>query len=536
MGSIQLLDCTLRDGAYIVDARFGSQAISGIVRKLLSAGVDLIECGWLKDKRHEFGTSFYHVPEDFAKYLQVEKGSTPLVAMIDWDRYDDSVLPVCDHQTIDAVRVVFPRGRHREGIEIAQRIADKGYQIYLQAAGTMAYTDEELIELAKAVNGSSTQGLSVVDTFGAMYEEDLTHIAGLLDEWLDPRIRLGFHSHNNQQLSFALSMAFVRMFAQSERSIIVDASLCGMGRGAGNTTTELLASYLDRCHHGHYDMDEIMDAIDLYMSYFQEKYQWGYSTPYFIAGLYGSHVNNIAYLLTNHRTSSRDMRAIIESLTPEERRHYDYDLLEQRYLDNQSRKVRDDEALEELRRVTAGRQVMLLAPGRSIVTQREQVQQYMDQNHPLVIGVNAVNAGYTVDYLFYCSSVRYRYSRETGGAEFVHTPKILLSNVRERAGDNELLIGFERVYKGGWRYFDNAVIDCLRLLDILGVTQVAIAGFDGFKHQYNESYADEHMPTLNPDNKWDELNDEIRQMMQDFRAHAQNVEEITFVTESLFVG
>ena len=76
-------------------------------------------------------------------------------------------------------------------------------------------------------------------------------------------------------------------------------------------------------------MNQIMDAIDMYMQYFQENYTWGYSTPYFIAGMYCCHVNNIAYLLKNHRTNALDMRNIIESLSPEERRKYDYDLLEE---------------------------------------------------------------------------------------------------------------------------------------------------------------------------------------------------------------
>ena len=70
-----------------------------------------------------------------------------------------------------------------------------------------------------------------------------------------------------------------------------------------------------------------MDAIDTYMSYFEEKFQWGYSTPYFIAGMYCCHVNNIAYLTKNHRATAKEMRNIIESMSPEDRIKYDYDLL-----------------------------------------------------------------------------------------------------------------------------------------------------------------------------------------------------------------
>ena len=71
---VQLLDCTLRDGAYIVEANFGASAIKGIIRKMQDANVELIECGWLKDNPHKEGTTFYHVPSDLEKYLS-EKSS-----------------------------------------------------------------------------------------------------------------------------------------------------------------------------------------------------------------------------------------------------------------------------------------------------------------------------------------------------------------------------------------------------------------------------------------------------------------------------
>ena len=109
----------------------------------------------------------------------------------------------------------------------------KGYTVFLQAANTLAYSDADLLSLAGAVSGSGASALSIVDTFGAMYEDDLERIVKVLDAQLDPSIKLDFHSHNNQQLSFSLSMHFVRMMANKDRDIIVDASLCGMGRGAG---------------------------------------------------------------------------------------------------------------------------------------------------------------------------------------------------------------------------------------------------------------------------------------------------------------
>lgn len=530
---VKLLDCTLRDGAYIVDAKFGEPAIKGIIKKLQDANVDIIECGWLKNSEYQAGTSFYHVPGDMAPYVNEKKTGCIYTVMIDWDRYDLNALPECDHRTVDAIRVVFPHGKHKEGVAVGKAIRKKGYRVFYQAANTLAYSDDDLVQLAKEINAVDAEALSVVDTFGAMYQEDLERILAVLDRELRDDISLGFHSHNNQQLSFALTMHFVEWMGQhSGRDIIVDASLCGMGRGAGNATTELVANYLNRKQLGNYDMDAVMDAIDTYMQPFQEKYEWGYSTPYFIAGMYCCHVNNIAYLINNHRTSARDMRNIIQSLPAEDRRKYDYDLLEEKYLENQGRMVDDEETIRQLRDELKGKNILLIAPGKSVATQKEKVQEYIERHRPTIIDVNAVTVHYPVDYLFLINKARYDYAKDAYAAVFHNTRKILLSGIKMEGEQDEYIVNFSSVVKTGWEYFDNAVIYCLRLLDRLGAKSVALAGFDEFGDGYNESYADESLPTLNPHGSSDKLNRELREMFKDFQKTNCSGMEITFVTEN----
>lgn len=531
---IKLLDCTLRDGSYIVNAEFGEPAIRGLIYKLQKADTEIIECGWLKNSEYKKGTTFFHVPSDLEEYINHKDINKTYVVMIDWDRYDLDYLPPYDGKSIDAIRVVFPHGRHKEGIEVGLRIKEKGYKVFFQAANTLAYSDEDLVLLAQAVNEAEPEGLSVVDTFGAMYPEDLEHIVKIVDGYLKPTVALGFHSHNNQQLSFALSMHFVEILKNSQRDIIVDASLCGMGRGAGNTTTELIASYLNKKCHCHYNLDIIMDAIDTYMEYFKEKFQWGYSTPYFIAGLYCTHVNNIAYLLKNHRTNAMDMKNIIESLKPEDRRKYDYDLLEQKYLENASHHIDDTEALVNLKNSIIGKNILLIAPGKSSLKKQTEIKQYIEENKPIVIGVNAILDGYDYDYMLFVNPARYEYAQNVHNDVFNNVKKIILSNVKNKAKNNEYIINFNNVIKRGWEHFDNAVICTLRLLERMQVESVSIAGFDGFKNEYNESYADQYLPTLNPDNKWDELNEEIIDIFTDFKRNAVYCKEIKFITESLF--
>ena len=531
---IQLLDCTLRDGSYITGSHFGAGAIRGIISKMQEAHADIIECGWLKNSEHVFGTAYYHVPSDLEQYLTDKKKDIDYCVMIDWDRYDTDVLPPYDGKSVDAVRVVFPHGRHKEGIEVGRRIREKGYKVYFQAANTLSYSNEDLHELAACMNAFKPVAISVVDTFGAMYFEDVERLAGLLDAFLDPEIRIGFHAHNNQQLAFANAIHFLNLMKERGRKCVVDASLSGMGRGAGNATTELMTSYLNRKEHGDFDENAVLDAIDTYMEGFHENYSWGYSTPYFIAGLYQTHVNNVAYLLKNHRTTAQDMHGIFASLSEEERRHYDYDLLERKYLENQDRIVDDTEVLARLKAEAEGKTVLLLAPGKTLLTDREKIELFSGKNRVLRIGVNAIVPGYEYDYLFFTNRVRWEYASEAFPEILAETNKILLSNIKTEGAEDELIVNFNRVIKRGWAHFDNAVILLLRLLQRIEAKDVAIAGFDGFRNAYNESYADESLPTLNPDGDWDGLNAEILDMFRDFKVSTEGKMKIRFVTESYF--
>lgn len=536
MGSIKLLDCTLRDGAYIVNSQFGDPVIKGIIKKLQDANVDIIECGWLKDAEHSSGSSFFHVPSDLCEYILEKEDKYEYVVMIDWDRYNLDFLPEFDKTSIDAVRVVFPHNKFREGIEVGKKVKNKGYTLYLQAANTLAYSDKDLIMLSKAVNESGAKALSVVDTFGAMYEDDLTRIISVLDKELNQDIALGFHSHNNQQLAFSNAIHFVKCLKDKQRDIIVDSSLCGMGRGAGNATTELMANYLNNKYKCNYDMNSIMDAIDIYMKHFEEQYKWGYSTEYCIAGMYCCHVNNIAYLTKNHRTSAKDMRNIIESLSDEDRKKYDYDLLEKKYIENQSRKVDDEKVFNTLRDNFSRKDLLLIAPGKSSVENKEKIIKFIHKSDELiVVAVNALLEEYKdeYNYLFLTNNARYEYAKETKEEIFNKIPKILLSSIKKDGEEDEYIVNFERAIKRGWDHFDNAVICCLRMISKMNAKTIYLAGFDGFKETYQESYADESLPTINPGKKWGELNEEIKDMFQDAKKSVFDA-EIRFLTDSIY--
>ena len=285
MKHVQVLDCTLRDGGYLVDTIFGDKVIKGMINKLCNANIDAIEVGFLKDIGHREGSSTFKTVEEIAPYLpKIRNVKTSFIVMIDYGRYSIENLSDYDGSSVDTIRDCYFKKDMKEAIKFGKQIMDKGYKLYVQPVDILGYSDKELLELIEEVNKLKPYAFSMVDTFGSMYIDDLQRIFHIVDHNLDKDIKIGFHSHNNLQMSFALSQEFIKM-SLGKRKIVVDGTIHGMGRGAGNTNTELLLDYLNRKLGYGYDMNEILDLIDAYMPKIKQQSNWGYSIPYFIADL-----------------------------------------------------------------------------------------------------------------------------------------------------------------------------------------------------------------------------------------------------------
>ena len=271
---IKVLDCTLRDGAYVTNGLFGDKNINGITSCLKSAGVDIIECGWLKDFEHQKDSVFYENTE----------GLLPNYAlMFDYGKYNiQKLLP-----GNGIIRIAFYKDDLDKISFVAEAVKNKGYKVFLQASNTIAYSKKELEHLCKRANFIGVDSIYIVDSFGSMFPEDLQKILPIYEEIVDKNIKIGFHSHNNIQLSLALSIQFIN---STERDIIIDSSLCGIGRGAGNTQTELLLEYLNR-QGSYYKTEFIREGIEKYIEPLYKKYNWSYNYQRAFRGLNGLHPN-----------------------------------------------------------------------------------------------------------------------------------------------------------------------------------------------------------------------------------------------------
>lgn len=534
MEHVKLLDCTLRDGAYLIDKKFGETTIRGIISGLIDAKIDIIEMGFLQNEGFGKGKTVFKNSSEAKKFIPFDKGNSLIALLADCSRYDVENLDEYSYGSVDIVRECFFKNEREKALDNCYKIKQKGYKLFVQPVDILGYTDKELIDLIEEVNKLEPYGISIVDTFGSMYQEDLHRIFEIINHNLIPACKIGFHSHNNMQLSNALSQEFVRI-SIGKRKVVVDGTISGMGRGAGNTPTELIAQYLSTQLGYCYNMDVLLDLIDTYMDNIRAKCWWGYSTSYFVAGCYGAHVNNIAYLSAKNSIRHKDIRMILNKIGVQERKRYNYDLLEQTYLEILNADIDDTEAIIKLGKILSGKEVLILAPGKSIQEYEDKICQYIKNEDPIVISINFFENNIKIDYVYMNNVKRYQYWMNN--PEFVKCNKIITSNIKiEPDSDNEVIVSFVKLLHSGWELMDNSMIMLLRLLDKFPVKKIAIAGFDGFTDSdQNDNYYKSVLETKQTTINAVHLNQEIEKMLIDYeKNHIQEDIKISFITPSRF--
>lgn len=530
--SVNLLDCTLRDGAYLIDKDFGRENIVGIIDGLIKANIDIVEIGFLQDEGQAEGKTVFFNSKDAKQYIPVRKQGQMFAVMADYSRYNVNNLDDNDGKSFDIVRECFFKHERYQALEVCKKIKEKGYKVFIQPVDILGYSDLELIELLNEVNKIEPYCISIVDTFGSMYLDDLDRVFSIIHHNLIDTISIGFHSHNNMQMSSALSQRFIELCG-SKRNGIVDTTISGMGRGAGNTPTELVAEYMVRRLEKNYDIDAILSVIDTYMENIKARCTWGYSTDFFIAGSYSSHVNNVAYLRKKTSIASKDMRFILNKLSGEQRKRYDYDLLEKTYLEHLDIQIDDSDTLKKLKDELCHKHIVILAPGKNAIKQKERIKNYIKEKKAVVISINYVHDEISADYIYI--SNKNRYSMIKNRDKLCSVKKIMGANLEVDEVDEAYIISIDKFIKCGWIHFDNSIVILLRLLDVLNVKAIGIAGADGYNLNEEGNYYDKSFEKNSAYKDAIELNSEMISMLEDYKNTRKNREiPVEFITSSRY--
>lgn len=485
MKKISLLDCTLRDGGYINNWNFGFEVIRAILQKLNISNVEYVECGYLSEKKGENENyTQYRSFDAIKKVLPDNNTKQHFAVMIDHGQYDINHITYATEDS-PIIRVCFHKKDADEALSYCSKLIGKGYTVFVQPMASINYTDIEFVELIKKANELNPACFYLVDSFGVIEIEDFQRILALADHNLKSNIILGYHAHNNLQQAYGNAKYMIEQNLLHD--IILDASVYGMGRGAGNLNMELFASYLNKNYDKSYNIDAFLDIMDLYLKPIFAEHFWGYSLPFYLSAQYNCHPNYAGYFSDKNTLSNKSMRQLLASLPDDVKIRYSPEEAEKYYQAFQEKFVDDTESLKELKHKCFNRKILVIAPGKSISTYKNEILKFITDEDPIVIAINTTPSDINPDYIF-CSNEK----RINEILQKNYKKLILTSNIKTLPDDDKyLLVNYSSYIGKANEIADNPALMVFRLLHNLEIQSVYAAGLDGYSMNPRDNYFNE---------------------------------------------
>jgi len=524
MNKIRILDCTLRDGGYVNNWEFGKDNIKKIILKLFEANIDIIECGFLTNKnQYNPDCSKFDIVERIAEFLPKDRRNLEMVCMVNYGEYNLEDLPDYDGSSIDGIRVAFHKKDLNGALEFCKGISEKGYKLFMQPMVSVSYTDTEFINLIESANEIKPYAFYIVDSFGVMKRKDLMRLYYLVDHNLAEDIPAGYHSHNNIQLSYSNAQALVDL--KIKRELIIDSSVFGMGRGAGNLNTELFIEYLNDTNGGKYKSKPLLQIIDQVLNNIYLSSYWGYSLPHYISAKHNCHPNYASYLADKDTLTIEDISNILSGIDENKRNHLDKVYVDNLYLNYQAHKINDSVVKDKLTEIFKGKTVIAIAPGSSINVDSDKIVKETDMTDTITVSVNFKPNKLRSDYVFVSNIRRYEELKDKAENKLIVTSNIKSdSNVEYIINYIDLLNEIQAVR-------DNAGLMLIKLMINLGVKSIKLAGYDGYSYEAYTSYAEKDMAFIKRNDVVDALNEGMKRMLSEFSKQIK----IEFITKTKYV-
>ncbi len=303
---IKVLDCTLRDGGLVNNFRFSDEFVKALYKANVEAGVDYMEFGYKASKDifkvEDFGKWKFCDEESIREIVGDNPTDLKIAVMTDVGRtdYKKDVLDRSE-SVIDLVRTAMYIHQIPAGIKMIEDAKNKGYETSANLMAVSKVNDKDLDNGLELLAESCVDVIYLVDSFGAFYPEQIERLA---DKYLNFAAKtgkqIGIHAHNNQNLAFANTIE-----ALTKGVSFLDATTCGMGRGAGNCFMESLLGFL---RNPKYNLSVIMNFIEKYMLDMKKEYNWGFDIPYLLTGIFNSHPSSAINFIKEGRTDYSNLQ------------------------------------------------------------------------------------------------------------------------------------------------------------------------------------------------------------------------------------
>jgi len=297
---IKILDCTIRDGGLMNNHQFDDDTVRAVYAACVQAGIDYMEFGYKASRRifapAQFGQWKFCTEDDIRRIVGDNDTPLKLSVMADAERtdYHEDILPR-NQSALSMIRVATYIHQIPVALDMIKDAHDKGYETAVNLMAASTVPEWQLDEALEILAESEVDVIYVVDSFGSFYSEQVRY---LMEKFLRHaqahHKTVGVHAHNNQQLAYANSIEAIIMGAN-----LVDGSMAGLGRGAGNCPTELMIGFL---HNPKYRLRPALQCIQEHIEPLRHKLLWGFDIPYMITGMLNQHPRAaIEFNTTEHR-------------------------------------------------------------------------------------------------------------------------------------------------------------------------------------------------------------------------------------------
>ena len=298
---IKVVDCTLRDGGLVNNFYFSDEFVRDLYRTNLKAGVDYMEFGYKADKEmfdtEKFGKWKFCSDDDIREVVGDNTGGLKISVMADVGRTDfrRDIVDKSD-SPVDMIRVATYIHTIPTALEMVEYCHDKGYETTINIMAISKANDSDLSDALEIIGRSSVDTIYLVDSYGSLYPEQMRRFAQKYLEYADKyNKKIGVHTHNNQQLAFANTIETLTMGVS-----YLDSTVSGMGRGAGNCSTELLLGFLK---NPKYHITPLLNFIEQHIDKLKaDGIVWGYDIPYLLTGRMNQHPRDAIQFIADNRS------------------------------------------------------------------------------------------------------------------------------------------------------------------------------------------------------------------------------------------
>ena len=327
--SIELIDCTIRDGGYLNNWEFSDEEVLDCYKAVSEAGYEYFEIGFRSTKNNlveDKGKWYYSTEDDINNIYQKYQGcKIAVMAKMDTVTLDDFVKK--NRSNVTMVRVLLPRATQENGIQksfynkidvikaknFCQQLIDFGYEVCINFGCGDIINDDEIKIITSEFHNLKIKALYLADTYGGFNSKNLPiQLNKFYTEFekYNSNITFGFHCHNNNE--DALDKTIASIF---HGCTMIDSCIGGLGRGAGNLKSEQILSYLN-------EEEEYIKKITSIIIYFDKhilsktEYQKNLyinSHPYYMmSGILSLHPNYITEILSMNTNVTTDIELIIK--------------------------------------------------------------------------------------------------------------------------------------------------------------------------------------------------------------------------------